>query len=287
MLGGVGDLQQDTDVEFVDEQPNGARRFRARLSADWEIWGPMGGYVAAIALRAAGAASPFGRPASFFCQYLGVATFDAVDVTVTPIRTAKTALAQRVEVRQGDRAIMEATVWSVGDVDGLRHDVTANARPEVPAPEQLPHLLDLLSDDEREQGPPFPFWNNLESKPIDWSRERPPTREPAWKEWLRFTPSPTFADPWVDACRALIVIDVQSWPSASRAHEWGHGFIAPSLDLYVAFHDARPTSEWVLADGMGPIARDGLMAWNGRMWAEDGALIASGMGQLLCRRVRQ
>ena len=30
---------------------------RRRLSADWEIWGPMGGYVAACALRAAGAST--------------------------------------------------------------------------------------------------------------------------------------------------------------------------------------------------------------------------------------
>ena len=49
------------------------------------------------------------------------------------------------------------------------------------------------------------------------------------------TPTPTFDDPWIDACRALILIDVQSWPAAGSAHPWGSGFIAPSLDLYVAF----------------------------------------------------
>ena len=51
----------------------------ATLSADWEIWGPCGGYVAALALRAAGAESPFARPASFFCHYLSVAAFAPVD----------------------------------------------------------------------------------------------------------------------------------------------------------------------------------------------------------------
>jgi acyl-CoA thioesterase-2 len=281
----MGDLRHDTEVQFVEERADGARRYSAKLSRDWEIWGPMGGYVASVALRAAGAASPFARPASFFCQYLGVAAFDDVTVDVTPLRTAKTALAQRVEVRQGQRPILEATVWSVGDVDGLEHDVTEAGRPAVPPPSELPNLIDLLSDEEREQGPPYSFWTNLESKPVAWTRDRPPVADPVWREWVRFIPAATFDDPWVDACRALIVIDVQSWPSASRAHEWGHGFIAPSLDLYVAFHHPRPQSEWLLADGAGPIARDGLMAWNGRMWAEDGTLVASGTGQLLCRRM--
>ena len=54
---------------------------------DWEIWGPCGGYVAAIALRAAGAESPFARPASFFCHYLSVADFAPVDLVVTPLRS--------------------------------------------------------------------------------------------------------------------------------------------------------------------------------------------------------
>ncbi|HVM08853.1 MAG TPA: thioesterase family protein [Acidimicrobiales bacterium] len=280
----MGDLEHDTSVEFIDRREDGVARYRASLSQKWEIWGPMGGYVASVALRAAGAESRFDRPASFFCQYLGVAKFDDVEVEVTPLRVAKTALAQRIAVLQGDRRILEATVWSVGDVEGLSHDVTSASRPDVPRYDELQNIEDLLTDEERQQGPPFPFWNNLDARPIGWSREPRARVDPTWREWLRFTPTPTFADPWVDACRALIVIDVQSWPSASSAHEWGHGFIAPSLDLYVAFHDPRPESAWLLADGSGPIARDGLMAWNGRMWSEDGALVATGTGQLLCRR---
>jgi acyl-CoA thioesterase-2 len=46
----MGDLAADTRVEQV-----GNGRYGAHLSSEWEIWGPMGGYVAAIALRAAGA----------------------------------------------------------------------------------------------------------------------------------------------------------------------------------------------------------------------------------------
>ena len=45
----MGDLAVDTAV-----RPTGEGRYEAELSGDWEIWGPMGGYVAACALRADG-----------------------------------------------------------------------------------------------------------------------------------------------------------------------------------------------------------------------------------------
>jgi acyl-CoA thioesterase-2 len=275
----VGDLAKDTAVTRIDDG-----RYTATLSSEWEIWGPMGGYIASVALRAAGAESPFARPASFFCQYLGVAAFGEVDVTVTTLRSARTALAQRVEVTQGDKRMLEATVWSVGDVEGLEHDLAE--APDVAAPGDLPSILDLLTDEERAQGPGFPFWNNVETKPLAFSREpRTEAGEPVFRDWERFTPTATFDDPWIDACRSVILIDVQSWPAASRAHAWGHGFYAPSLDLYVAFVDPQPASEWLLVDGHGPVAKDGLMTWTGRLWSEGGRLVASGGGQLLCRRM--
>lgn len=282
----MGDLAKDTEVELVDEG-EGVSLLTARLDSDWEIWGPMGGYVASVALRAAGAAGRFARPASFFCHYLGVAAFDSVEIEVRAIRSAKTALSQRVEITQQGKPILEATVWSIGQVDGLEHDHTELLDPGLPGPDELPDLLDLLTEEEKEQGPPFPFWSNLDGRPIGFTRERPPQADPIWQQWLRFKPTATFEDPWVDACRSLILLDVQSWPSASRAYEPGHGFIAPSLDLYVAFHQPQPHSQWLLADGHSPVARDGLMAWNGLLWSEDRKLVASAAGQMLCRRVAQ
>jgi acyl-CoA thioesterase-2 len=276
----VGDLAKDTAVTRVGEG-----RYTATLSAAWEIWGPMGGYIASVALRAAGAESPFARPASYFCQYLGVASFDApVDITVTTLRSARTALAQRVEITQGDRRMLEATVWSVGDVEGLEHDQAP--MPDVDGPDGLPEIRELLTEEELAQGPSFPFWHNLDTKPLAFSREPRADGSPAvWQEWERFTPTATFDDPWVDACRSLVLIDVQSWPAASRAHAWGHGYYAPSLDLYVSFVDPQPASAWLLSDGAGPVARDGLMTWTGRLWSDGGRLVAAGGGQLLCRRM--
>jgi acyl-CoA thioesterase II len=279
----MGDLSVDTVVEGL-----GDGRYRAKLSRDWEIWGPMGGYIASIALRAAGAESSFGRPASFSCHYLGVAGFDReVDIAVVRLRSGRNAEAFRVSITQGPKAILEATVWTIAEVPGLVHDVSV--APDVPPPDELANMAELVPEGD---GPPFPFWNNFEVKPIGWIPDWPPPgpREPVWRQWLRFMPAPTFADPWVDACRALIVIDVQCWPSAVQHHAWKwepprQEWMAPSLDLYVAFHHPCPDAGWLLADGHAPIGADGLIGWTGRMWTTDGTLVASGGGQLLCRRL--
>ena len=273
----MGDLEHDTGVEALGEG-----RYRATLSPEWEIWGPMGGYVAAVALRAAGVSSPFRRPASLACQYLAVAEFGAVDVTVTSRRSARTALAQRIEMTQRGRPVLDATVWSVGEVRGLEHD--AAVAPGVPGPDGLASMEELLPG----EPPFFPFWDNIETRPLAFERPWPPDgpRPPVWQSWARFRPTATFEDPWVDAARAVILLDVQSWPAASRQHAWRqHAYVAPSLDLYVAFHEPAHDSEWLLADGYAPVAGEGLFGWWGRVWSTTRRLVASAAGQALFREV--
>ncbi len=275
----MGDLALDTAVESVDDG-----RYTARLSRDWEIWGPMGGYVAATALRAAGTASPFARPASFFCHYLNVAEFDHIELEVSTVRAGRSALSQRVKVTQRDRPILEASVWSVAENDGLEHDEAV--APDVPGPGELTPI-ELLSPDRQSL---YAFWDNVEMRPVHFRADWPPPEPlaPQWQAWCRFRPTATFpSDPWVDACRAVILLDVQSWPAASQRHAWRepHGYIAPSLDLYVAFHTPAPTEDWLLADGHAPVSGDGMLGWTGRMWTPTGSLVASGSGQALYRRL--
>jgi acyl-CoA thioesterase-2 len=262
----------------------GEGRYRAKVSRDWAIWGPMGGYMASLALRAAGAESRFARPASFSCHYLGVADFDEVDLTVTRLRTGRNAESFRVSVAQGPKPILEATVWAVAEVEGLEHDET-----EPPAV-RPPDELDLIQDLMPEGRAPFPFWEMFDIKPPNFRPDWPPAGplEPRWRQWLRFRPEATYDDAWVDACRALVLVDVQCWPAANQHHAWRWGdapeWMAPSLDLYVAFHEFRPHDGWLLADGHAPVAGHGLIGWTGRLWTVDGTLMASGGGQLLCRR---
>ena len=276
----MGNLAEDSAVELVDEH-----RYRATLSKDWEIWGPMGGYAASVALRAVGAASAYSRPASFTCHYLSVATFDDVDIAVTPLRTSKVAGSYRAEITQDDRRILEATVWAIADdVEGLEHDDAV--APDVPGPDGLMNIEEYFAD-EPDAGPPFPFWNNFECRPLAFRKEWPPPEPlpPTWQQWIRFLDG-DYRDPWVDACRALVLVDVQSWPAASSAHAYKqHNMYAPSLDLYVALH-RRPIGDWLLTDAHSPVGEAGLLGWNGRLWDEQRNLVASGNGQLLCRPMR-
>jgi len=278
-LGSVGDLDTDTAVE-----PSGDGRFQATLSGGWEIWGPMGGYVAACALRAAGRSSGHPRPAAFSCHYLGTARFGIVDLLVETRKQGRTASSQRVEVSQEGRPILDAMVWSVEDeVEGLEHDDTV--APAVPGPDDLASIEELLTEETKR---PYPFWENFDAKPVTFESKWPPaeSRPPCWQEWLRFRPSATFDDPWVDAARSLILVDLPSWPAAHRRHAWREpAFIAPTLDLNVAFHLRPSGEEWLLCDGAAPVSTAGLFGWTARVWSRGGKLHASGGGQCLYRRL--
>lgn len=272
----MGDLELDTAVVGGD----GA--YRAVLSRDWEIWGPNGGYLAAIALRAAGAHTPLRRPATFTCHFLGVAEFGDVDLAVRPIRESKRVASLGVSMTQGGRAILEALIWVVGELDGLAHD--AAPMPAVPMPETLPSTAELLPPERASTY--HRFWANFDERPIvwieDWEHREP--SEPRFCSWYRYQPRATFTDPFVDAARVLLLTDTLMWPAAVRAYRPEEmGFYAPSIDVSAQFHALVPESEWLLCEAKSPSARDGLVGGTVSVWSRDGRLLATGGQQMLCR----
>src|SRR4051794_37603019 len=190
----MGDLGLQTEVE-----PAGGGRYRGTMSQAWEIWGPMGGYAASFALRALGNELGAGaRPASFSCHYLGVASFDEpVDIEVVAVKAGRTVGFHRASVTQGGRPIIEALVCTVGpsaDGDHALEHVEIEA-PAVAGPDGLKSFEELRPD----EPPHFPFWENLEGRPLEFTDDWPP-REPlpaVWRQWLRFRPAATFADHWI------------------------------------------------------------------------------------------
>jgi acyl-CoA thioesterase II len=271
----MGDLGIDTAIEGSDGH------YSANLSRDWEIWGPNGGYIAAIALRAAGAYSRFDRPVSLVSNFLGVADFEtSVDLDVTTLRDAKRAQSVRVVMTQRGHPIFDAMVWSVGDVSGLEHNVAE--MPEVPDPEPLRSVSDRMAEAGIE--PMYKFWDNFDQRPTtwidDWENRQP--APPVAADWYRFVPRSTFDDPWLDACRAVILLDTLGWPAACRLHTHP-AYIAPSIDLSIGFHRSRPDEPWLFAQASCPSAAGGLIACESRIWARDGTLLAVGASQLLCR----
>jgi acyl-CoA thioesterase II len=274
----MGDLAADTDVT------GSVGRYSARLSRDWEIWGPNGGYIASIALRAAGKHSQFGRPVSIAGHFLGVATFDDVILEVKTLRLTKRAESMRVSMRQGRNAIFEALVWSCAPLEGLEHELALS--PADFEPESVPSTADRLAEAGVE--PMYKFWSNFDERSEQWTTqeewlERTPAY-PSFERWYRFLPTSTFDDLWVDACRSLILVDTLGWPAVSNLHIDG-GYIAPSIDITCAFHRARIQEPWLFAQATSVSANAGVIGCEAKVWARDGALLAMGTSQLLCRPV--
>lgn len=253
-------------------------RYEASLAEGWEIWGPQGGYVAAVALRAAAAAGSFPRPASFACHYLRVAQVGPVDIRVQSLRQTRRAESLRVTLVQDDAPILEALVWTVADLVGIDHDAAAS--PAVPGPEELEPWEAHLPGGQ----PPFLFWRNFDVHPVSplpsgWSR----ATDPRWLVWTRLRERPPLDDPYVDAARMLLAADSTMYPAATFAHDDLFPYLAPSMDLVMSFHLSGRDSEWLLIDAVSPLSDGALVTGKSSIWARDGRLLASAMQQMLQR----
>jgi acyl-CoA thioesterase-2 len=280
----MGDFGVETAVEAC-----GDGRYDAVLHSDWEIWGPMGGYVAAVVTRALGAEASHTRPASFYCHYLRAARFGPIEVQVTTLRRGRSAESLRAIVTQEDRQVMDATMSVVRENEGLEHEVAPF--PSVPPPDALGSLADFFAEEDVPP-PATPWWSNFDARPVEPRRDWPPmeAKAPEWHQWHRFVPTSTFDDQWTDAARYVLLCDLPSWPATVPHHAWKWGgqpipWTAPTLDLYVAFHRPVPDEPWLLVEGRVPIAADGLLGCATRVWSSSGQLVASGGGQGFFRRM--
>jgi acyl-CoA thioesterase len=255
-------LDEATRLEADDD------RYRTRLSEAWEIWGPSGGYLAALALRAAGHRAEIQRPASFYCHFLRSPDFDEVELKVDVLKRGRRSESIAVRMNQSGKPVLQAMVRTAAEAPGYRHQ-------ELKAPEVAPPATSTPVSSGKHN-----FWNN-----VTWHRPEPSGNdEPTSaivRDWLRFEPTPCFDDLFVDAARPLILLDTFGWPAVWNRYR-GADYTAPNLDVNVCFHRFTTSSEWLLVDHECPVAADGLLGVSGRVWDEDGQLIATGTAQLCC-----
>lgn len=270
----MGRFHEDTAVAEQDGE------LTAELSRDWEIWGPNGGYVASIALRAAGLRAPEGhRPASFSCQYLSVGKFGPAQAQVRTLKTGRSASCLAVELSQDGKLFLTAQVWTTNREDGPA--VAALAMPAVTSVADTPDIATLLPAD----GPRHAFWKNFDNHPVDWVRDgSPDLRGKPLRQWSRFIDFEP-VDAFAEAARSLVLIDTMLWPAHWRG-EQTVDYIAPSLDLSVWFHAPAPAGDWLLLDARSETAGAGLIHGTAEVWSEDGRLIASGGGHMLHTQLR-
>lgn len=247
--------------------------FSLALNERWEIWGPSGGYLAAIALRAAGLCTRIPRPASFYCHFLSSPEFAEVDLSVDVLKRGRRSESLAVKMTQAEKPVLFALLRTAAEAPGYRHQ-------EVGAPVLSSPEASEPFERTKDGKPIFKFWNNVSCR-----RPQPSTTDDGdratIKEWVRFEPTPYFEDPFLDAARPLILLDTFGWPAAWAKYR-GADYVAPNLDTYVCFHQPAARCEWLLVDHECPVAAGGLLGVGGRIWDAAGGLLATGSAQLFC-----
>lgn len=248
-----------------------------RLDPAWDIWGPAGGYVAAIALRAAGDRAGAGhRPVTLTGQFVSVAAPGAVDVRVDAVKEGSTAL-YAVTLAQAGRPVFLAQVWTT-----TRNDPPFPLRPAMPA---VPPPHGLRGQDElvAERGiPQIAFWRNIEGRPANFRLfDDPPAEDAHQYRWMRLRDWTATDDPFLDAMRSVLLIDIGVWPGHWHRLTERATYAAPSLDLAVHFHGGAPGGDWLLSDADADVAGNGTISGRVRVWSEDGRAIATGSGHCL------
>jgi len=270
----MGDLFEDTAVVGGE---NG--QYTSGIRDDWAGFGPLGGYLAAIALRAAGAASQFERPATFSCHYLSPADFGPVQLSVRRVFGGKRTESLHVTMTQGARAILEATAWTLGEIAPGLDDHGTLAMPESPPPESLSNWEELPAP--MAPSPRVVLWRNIDLRLIDWQGWHA-AGEPRIDGWYRFRPRATMPDAFTEAARSLVIMDAAMWLAAMNPHVRRARILAPTVELTVRFyHPAR--TEWLRCHARSDIALGGLIDGRAMVWSRDGALVAHGGCQMLYR----
>jgi len=258
----------------------GEGRYRCHLDPGWAVWGPFGGYMAVVALRAMAAETTLPRPIGFQLQFLRAARFDGLDLEVERVKPGRAAECLRVRATQDGKPVVEASSWwGLASTPGFEHDHAA--MPAVPAPDELRTYAELADNYEEW----YPVWQRIDAKPLRWwtSPDDFEPGPPVYRAWTRVRDLPRVDDPVQDAARLLLWLDLVMWNAMLPPHTPPYDYIAPSLDLSASFHQFAPEDEWQLADAAAPLVTDGVAGCNGRVWSREGRLLASGTANLICR----
>jgi acyl-CoA thioesterase-2 len=175
---------------------------------------------------------------------------------------------RRVIARQGDRLLLNLIASFHREEQGLSHQETM---PDVPGPDGLP------SDYERRLARGL-TQRPLERRPVeDYDPFNPKTMPPRVHTWVRAL-APIGDDPCLHRAMLAYASDLLLLPTASRPH--GLSYLRgelreASLDHAIWFHDSFRADEWLLFATHGTWADHGRALISGRVYRQDGKLVAS------------
>ncbi len=263
-----------------------ARTFGAVIGDHWCFAErAFGGYTAALGVAAALAATDREHVASASVLFLEPGRPGPIRLTVVPLRVGRTAAAVRVQARQGERTVLEATLW-LADAWGPSAPATDASRPAI-GPEGADDLDWLIE-----------VWTMLafgERRAIDYptgfasfARGRPHA-----ELWVRadLAAAPAPAPPPHPQVVDILHLDAHLFDAPGMIT----GFTSPddpasgtsmiSLDLTVAWQpgaSTEPATAWRRLTCDGSVTHGGVTSY-GSLTTVDGRRLATATSQGLAR----
>lgn len=200
-----------------------------------------------------------------------------ITFAVERLRDGQSFTARRVHALQGEQPILSMIASFQRQAVGLDH---AELMPDVPAPEELPTMAQLLGHIDH---PSAQFW--ARGRPIDVRHVREPIylrgdpeRRGGQAVWMRtVAPVPT-DDPLVHRAMLGYASDLTLLDSVLRRHglTWGiPGMKAASLDHAMWWHRPARADEWLLYVQTSPSATNARGLGAGSIFTQDGRMVAS------------
>jgi len=207
---------------------------------------------------------------------------------VENVRDGRSFSVRRSVAYQHDRPIFFMSASFHRPEKGLDHQVAAPA--DVPGPAELPTMTERLARFPERLG----IWSII-PRPIDvryvgepgWVRPGDRPADDRQRVWMRIDGTLP-DDPLVHACALTFASDLTLLDAVLSTHGevWGPGgYIGASLDHALWFHRPFRADEWFLYDCLSPSASDARGLATGRMFTEDGRLIASAVQEGLLRSI--
>ncbi|RYU12015.1 acyl-CoA thioesterase [Nocardioides iriomotensis] len=277
-------------VELLDLETIDVNLFRG-IQPDTMLQRVFGGQVAAQALVAGARTVEEPRSVHSLHSYFLRPGDPAVPIVydVERIRDGRSFSTRRVVARQHGRPIYYMTLSSQVPEGGYDHQ---DRMPDVPAPDETPELGALLRKARGERASAWlEEWASLELRWIGDTRQGglPASDDhPAQvRLWIR-TNGKLGDDPLVHQAAFTYLSDLTLLGSALVPHEVDLGskhVQSASLDHTIWFHRPFRADEWLLYDQTSPSASGARGLGIGRVFREDGTLVATVAQEGLIRKL--
>lgn len=242
---------------------DGAGRYRALVEESWEgPFGPNGGYIAAILLRAATTelAEPRLPPRTLTVHYMRPTTAGPAQLRARVLRAGRNNATLEAELEQGGRLLCKALITCSAPRPQL-HALAVPA-PDVRPPDQVEELAPAALADAPA------FLQRLRLRPCYGARVRGGSERAVTGGWMEFREDQ--AAPY-DAVRLVALSDLW-WPAVFGVTRQTIG--VPTLELTVHLRSTAPIAGPIFARFETETVAEGHLEEAGRLFSVAGELLA-------------